>query len=139
MKIKLRGHFSILLSKARKSKFEKIDFWKFCLSAHVKSKKNREIFTPDFEDFYNWRWKYIKNWLHPLIFSEFHRAVIEKPIIFNFVRFLSWPRDEIQKSVPYIFLSIPSSVGWKKPHGDIWNGQRAMLAGSLGRSKKKLP
>ena len=126
MKIKLCGHFSILfqlrISKARKSKFEKIDFLKILPICTCKVEKNREIFTPDFEDFYNWRWKYIKNWLLPLIFSEFHRAVFEKPIIFNFVRFLSWPRDEIQKSVSYIFFSIPSSVGWKKPHDDIWNG-----------------
>ena len=67
-------------------------------------------------------WKSIEKWPRSLIFIEIYRVVFEKPIIFNFVRFLSWPRDEIQKSVPYIFFSIPSSVGWKKPHDDIWNG-----------------
>ena len=118
MKIKLRGHFSILfqlrISKARKSKFEKIDFLKILPICICKVEKNPKIFTPDFEVFHNWRWKYIKNWLLPLIFSEFHRAVFEKPIIFNFVRFLSWPRDEIQKSVPYIFSLFLSPLVEKK-------------------------
>ena len=81
--------------------------------------------------------KSIQKWPGSLIFIEIHPAVFEKPIIFNFVRFLSWPRDEIQKSVPYIFFSVPFSIGWKKPHDDIWNGYCAMLAESLGPPKKK--
>ena len=141
MKIKLRGHFSILfqlrIAKAPKTKFQKIDFLRILPICTCKVEKNRQIFTPDFEVFDNWRWKYIKNWLLSLIFSEFHRAVFEKPIIFNFVRFLSWPRDEIQKSVSYIFFSIPFSVSWKKLHDDIWNGQCAMLAESFGPPIKK--
>ena len=136
--VTFRYSFSWEYQKRENQNLKKSIFWKFCLSAHVKSKKNPEIFTPDFEDFYNWRWKSIKNWLLSLIFNEFHRVVFEKPTIFNFVRFLSWPRDEIQKSVPYILFSILSSVGWNKPHDDIWNGWRAMLAESLGRPKKKV-
>ena len=126
MKIKLRGHFSILfqlrISKARKSKFEKIDFLKILPICTCKVEKNREIFTPDFEDFYNWRWKYIKNWLLSLIFSEFHRAVFEKPIIFDFVRFLNCPQAEIEKSGSYTFFFVPFSIECKKPLVDIWNG-----------------
>ena len=124
---KIRGphcsHFSILFQ-LRKSKFEKIDFLKILPICKFKTRstsKKSENFSPRFWSFYNWRWKYIKNWLLPLLFSEFHRAVLEKPIIFNFVRFLSSPRDEIQKSVSYISFSLPSSVSWKKPHDDIWN------------------
>ena len=97
-------------------------FLKIMHMCTCKVEKSRKIFTPDFEVFYNWRWKNIENWLLPLIFSEFHRAVFEKPIIFDFVRFLSRPRDEIEKSGSPIFFSIPFSVGWKKPFGDIWNG-----------------
>ena len=59
MKIKLRGHFLILfqlrISKARKSKFEKIDFLKILPICTCKVEKNPKIFTPDFEVFHNWR------------------------------------------------------------------------------------
>ena len=59
MKIKLRGHFSILfqlrISKAQKSKFEKIDFLKILPICTCKVEKNPKIFTPDFEVFNNWR------------------------------------------------------------------------------------
>ena len=99
MTIKLCGHFLILfqlrISKAQKLK--KIDFLKILTICTCKVDKNPQIFNTDFEVFYNSRWKYIKNWLLPLIFSEFHQAVFEKPIIFDFDRLLSWPRDEIKK------------------------------------------
>ena len=119
MKIKLRGHFSILfqlrISKARKSKFEKIDFLKILPICTCKVEKNPQIFNPDFEVFYNLRWKYYRNWLSLLIFSEFHRADLEKPIIFDFVRFLSRPCDEIEKSGSYTFFFVFLSVECKKP------------------------
>ena len=50
---------------------------------------------------------------------EIHRAVFAKPIIFDFVRLLSGPRDEIEKSASPIFFSVPFSVGWENPFGDI--------------------
>ena len=117
MKIKLRGHFSILsweYQKHENQNLKKIDFLKILLICTYKVEKIGKFSSPILKFFYNWRWKYIKNWLLPFIFSEFHRAVYEKPIIFNFVRFLSWRREEIKKSVPYIFFSVPFSVGWKK-------------------------
>ena len=126
LKNKLRGFFSILfqlrISKARNSLFEKIDFLKILFICTCKVEKNRQIFTSDIDGFYDWRWKYFRNWLLPLIFSEFRRAVFEKPIIFDFVRFLNCPQAEIEKSGSYTFLFVPFFVECKKPFADIWNG-----------------
>ena len=73
-----------------------------------------------------------------IIGGESILKVFQKPVIFNFVRFLSWPRYEIQKSVSYIFFSIHISVGWTKSHDDIWNGQCVMPAESNGPPIKNL-
>ena len=109
-----RYSFSWEYQKRENQNLKKSIFLKILPMCTCKVEKSRKIFTPDFEVFYNWRWKYIRNWLLLLIFSEFHRAVFEKPIIFDFVRFLSRPRDEIEKSGSPIFFSIPFFVGWKK-------------------------
>ena len=126
LKIKERSQFLIYfhlqLSKTSKSG---VKICRFFSTLHVQIGKifKKSIFSNFyFRAFDILSWKSIEKWPRSLIFIEIHRAVFEKPIIFNFVRFLSWPRDEIQKSVPYILFFIPSSVGWKKPHDDIWNG-----------------
>ena len=130
-------YFHLQLWKTSKSE---VKIFGFFSTLHVQMGKNfkKSIFSNfDFRTFDILSWKSIKKWPRSLIFIEFHRAVFLKPIIFNFVRFLSWPRDEIQKSASYIFFSIPFSVGWTKPHDDIWHGQCAMLAESYGPPIKK--
>ena len=97
----------------------------FFSTLHVQIGKifKKSIFSNfDFRAFDILSWKSIEKWPRSLIFIEIHRAVFEKPIIFNFVRFLSWPRDEIQKSVPYIFFSTSFWIDCKKPYDDTWNG-----------------
>ena len=94
----LRYSFRWEYLKRENQNFKKSIFLKILSICTCKVEKIRKIFTPDFEVFSNWRWKYIKKWLIPLIFSNFYRAVLEKPVILDFVRFLNCPRDEIEKS-----------------------------------------
>ena len=115
-------YFHLQLWKTSKSG---VKIFGFFSTLHMQIGKifKKSIFSNlDFRAFVMLSWKSIKKWPRSLIFIEIHRVVFEKPIIFDFVRFLSRPRDEIEKSGSPIFFSIPFSVGWKKPFGDIWNG-----------------
>ena len=115
-------YFHLQLWKTSKSG---VKIFGFFSTLHMQIGKifKKSIFSNfDFRAFVMLSWKSIKKWPRSLIFIEIHRAVFEKPIIFDIVRFLSRPRDEIEKSGSPIFFSVPFSVGWKKPFGDIWNG-----------------
>ena len=118
LKIKGRCQFLIYfhLQLLKTSKLG-VKIFGFFSTLHVQISKifKKSIFSNfDFCAFDILSWKSIEKWPRSLIFIEIHRAVFEKPIIFDFVRLLSWPRDEIKKSVRYIFFSVPSFVGWKK-------------------------
>ena len=126
LKIKERSQFLIYfhlqLSKTSKSGVKICRFFSI-LHVQIRIIFKKSIFSNFyFRAFDILSWKSIEKWPHSLIFIEIHRAVFEKPIIFDFVRFLSRPRDEIEKSGSPIFFSVPFSVSWKKPFGDIWNG-----------------
>ena len=121
MKIKLRGHFLILfqlrLSKARKTKFQKIDFLKIVPICTCQVEKNRQIFTPDFGDFYNWRWKYDKNWVLSSIFSEFLQS--DNFQLCTIPQLTMWGNLKIGP----VHFFLYSFLRWlEKPHEDIWKG-----------------
>ena len=56
----------------------------------------------DFRAFDILNWKSIEKWLQSLLFIEIHRAVFEKPTIFDFTGFCHVTMVEIEKSVPTI-------------------------------------
>ena len=93
-----RYSFSWEYRKRENKNLKKSIFQKILLICICKVEKIGKFLIPILRFFYNWRWKYIKNWLFPSIFSNFYRAVLEKPVIFDFVRFLNCPEDEIEKS-----------------------------------------
>ena len=108
-------YFHLQLWKTSKSG---VKIFGFFSTLHMQIGKifKKSIFSNfDFRAFDILSWKSIEKWPGSLIFIEIHRAVFEKPIIFDFVRLLSWPRDEIEKRPrSLIFIEIHRAV-FEKP------------------------